>query len=111
MAGKGHLIFKHGKWFIVLSIPIGDKKHRQKWVQLKAKTETEAKKEQNLLWTDREHEEWVEPKKYGILLMSMTTGMRIGKVLGLRWQDLDLQKGRIYVNQKLEKKEIGNPEI
>jgi integrase len=238
MAGKGHLIFKHGKWFVVLSIPIGDKKYRQKWVQLKAKTEAEAKREQNLLWTDREREEWVEPKKvtvdecysrwidhlknrpkpagrrtieeyeriyknhikdtfghvliqkltakqirelietkdtqhkarrtydvlnaiitlafkdgdvkikenvckrltppllekvkhqtwdapqckrflrgakherdYGVFLASMTTGMRIGEVLGLRWQDVDLQKGRIYVNQKLEKKEIGNPEI
>jgi len=50
-------------------------------------------------------------RDYGVFLTLMTTGMRIGEVLGLTWDNVDLEKKIIYVNQKLEKKEIGNPEI
>lgn len=52
-----------------------------------------------------------EHRYYGVFLCAMTTGMRIGEVLGLRWQDVDMRNRIIYVNQKLEFKEPGNPEI
>ena len=48
---------------------------------------------------------------YGVFLCAMTTGMRIGEVLGLRWRDVDLKKRVISVRQTLEPKESGNPEI
>jgi integrase len=50
-------------------------------------------------------------RDYGVFLMAMTTGMRIGEVLGIRWQDIDLKNKQFKVNQKLEKKETGNSEI
>jgi len=238
VAGKGSLVEKNGKWYLVLSINEGGGKYRQKWLALKAKTKAEAKKEQNLIWAERERGEWVEPAKitvneiyerwiyhlrnrakpagrrtieeyekiyrnhirdylghvkiqkltakmvrelieskdsphkarrtydvlnamlnlaykdgdtgikenvckrltppklekgapaywtaeqckrflaalrdhryYAVFLCAMTTGMRIGEVLGLRWQDIDLRKKILYVNQKLEAKEKGNPKI
>ncbi|MCK9268434.1 MAG: site-specific integrase [Alkaliphilus sp.] len=38
---------------------------------------------------------------YGLFLCALTTGMRIGEVLGLRWSDIDLQGRKIYPRQKL----------
>jgi integrase len=239
MAGKGTLAFKNGKWYLVVLITEGPKNYRRKWIPLKAKTESEAKKERNIIWAEREKEEWIEPKKitindcyerwikhlksrtrpagrrtieeyeriyanhvkdalehvllqkltakqvrelieskdsqfkarrtydvlnaiinlayqdgdtgikenvcqrlkekpkiekrepriwnleeckaflnivkgnryYGVFLMAMTTGMRIGEVLGIRWSDVDIENKVFMVNQKLELKEIGNPEI
>jgi integrase len=240
MAGKGSLIEKKGKWYLVVNINDGGGNYRKKWLPLAAKTEAEAIKERNLTWADRERDEWIEPKKitindcfdrwikhlkerpkpagrrtieeytgayqkhikdtlgnvliqkltakqvrelieskdspfkarrvydilntminlvyrdgdtrlkenvcgrltppvvkgegkehktwnadqckkflkevrcqryYGVFLTAMTTGMRIGEVLGLRWQDADLKKKIISVEQKLEKKETGNPVI
>jgi integrase len=238
MAGKGSIVEKNGKFYDVISINLGNKKYKQKWISLDAKTYNDAVKERNKIWTDRERDEWIEPSKvtlnqcyepwikhlrnrpkpagrrtieeyirlyenhikdhlgsiplqkltakqireliesknsqykarrtydvmhaiielvrkdgdlglkenvckrldppkleeverkpwkaeqcktflkaarisrdYGVFLCAMTTGMRIGEVLGLRWQDVDLKKKELYVNQKLEKKEIGNPEI
>ncbi len=48
-----------------------------------------------------------ENRYYGIFLCSLTTGMRIGEVLGLRWQDVDPENKIINVCQKLEKKPKG----
>ncbi|MGC7879336.1 tyrosine-type recombinase/integrase [Desulforudis sp. 1190] len=31
------------------------------------------------------------------VLLALTTGMRLGEILGLRWQDVDLKKGRLTV--------------
>ena len=39
---------------------------------------------------------------YPIVLLAVTTGMRRGEVLGLRWKDLDLDKGFLQVSQTLE---------
>lgn len=239
MAGKGSLIYRNGSWYVAVHITLGKNKYKRKWVKLEAKSETEAIKERNLLWADRERGEWNEPSKvtldecyerwikhlrnrpkpagrrtieeyeriylnhikehlgfayiltittkqirelieskdsqfkarrtydvlnaifnlilqdgdtglkenpcqrlkdkpkieekppkfwtaeqcrrflkaaegnryYGVFLMAMTTGMRIGEVLGIRWQDIDLKNKKIMVNQKLELKEIGNPAI
>lgn len=35
--------------------------------------------------------------------LAITTGMRRGEILGLRWKDVDFQKGIIYVRQTLSK--------
>jgi integrase len=238
MAGKGTLVEKNGKYYLVISINDGSGKYRKKWLPLNAKTKPQAEKEQNKIWADREREIWNEPKNttlnecynrwishlknrpkpagrrtieeyermyknhikdhlgsvkiqklsakqirelieskdrqfkarrtydvihailelvykdgdtgikenvckrldppkiegverktwtadeckwflaevranryYGVFLMAMTTGMRIGEVLGIRWEDVDLKKKTLFINQKLEMKEVGNPDI
>jgi integrase len=40
---------------------------------------------------------------YILVLVAVTTGMRRGELLGLRWTDLDLKAGRLTVNQSLER--------
>jgi integrase len=37
------------------------------------------------------------------VLVGVTTGMRRGEILGLRWSDIDLGKGKLTVNQSLER--------
>jgi len=37
------------------------------------------------------------------ILVGVTTGMRRGEILGLRWSDIDLKAGRLTVNQSLER--------
>lgn len=47
------------------------------------------------------------PKNLGILL-TICTGMRIGEICGLRWEDIDLEKKVIKINRTIER--IYNPE-
>jgi integrase len=35
--------------------------------------------------------------------MAMMTGLRRGELLGLRWQDVDLESGVLYVRQTLQR--------
>ncbi|WML26248.1 site-specific integrase [Neobacillus sp. OS1-33] len=45
---------------------------------------------------------------YSIYLTAIYTGMRRGEVLGLRWQDVDLENNVIYVRQSLQEvKKVG----
>ena len=37
------------------------------------------------------------------ILVGVTTGMRRGEILGLRWSDIDLKAGELTVNQSLER--------
>src|SRR5262245_34721814 len=37
------------------------------------------------------------------MLVAVTTGMRRGELLGLRWSDIDLKAARLTVNQSLER--------
>jgi integrase len=37
------------------------------------------------------------------VLVGVTTGMRRGEILGLRWSDVDLKAGKLTVNQSLER--------
>jgi integrase len=37
------------------------------------------------------------------VLVSVTTGIRRGELLGLRWSDIDLKAARLTVNQSLER--------
>ncbi|MFA2814969.1 tyrosine-type recombinase/integrase [Bacillus paranthracis] len=40
------------------------------------------------------------PTRYYIgYLMAVLTGMRQGEILGLRWKDVDLENGIIYIRQ------------
>lgn len=43
-------------------------------------------------------------RHYAAFLLAATTGMRRGEVLGLRWRDADLTKGKLTVSQSL----VGN---
>ena len=38
---------------------------------------------------------------YPVFFVMMTTGMRVGEITGLRWRDVDLEKGIISVNHTL----------
>lgn len=41
-------------------------------------------------------------REFGILLC-LSTGMRIGELCGLQWQDLDLQQGELHVRRTIER--------
>jgi integrase len=41
------------------------------------------------------------------ILLAVTTGMRRGEILGVRWQDLDLDAATLSVRQSLEQTKIG----
>lgn len=39
---------------------------------------------------------------YAMILLAVTTGMRMGEILGLRWCDVDIRKHEISINQNLQ---------
>lgn len=41
--------------------------------------------------------------RYPIILIAVTTGMRMGEILGLRWCDIDLVKNELHVKHTLSK--------
>lgn len=41
-------------------------------------------------------------KYYPFLLLAFTSGMRLGELLGLRWQDIDMKNNQVSVNQNLQ---------
>ncbi|GIM45915.1 site-specific integrase [Collibacillus ludicampi] len=57
------------------------------------------------VWNEEEVKRFLEVAKddryYVAFLLAITTGMRKGEILGLRWQDVDLEKGIISVRQTL----------
>jgi len=52
---------------------------------------------QQFLKTAREH----EPRLYIAFHLALLTGMRQGEILGLRWQDVEFERGNIVVRQTL----------
>jgi integrase len=60
---------------------------------------------ETMTWTPAQLRAFLETvdgdRLYPLILLAATTGMRRGEVLGLRWQDLDLEAGRIAVRQTL----------
>ncbi len=70
------------------------------------------KKVKHSVWSADEAKKFLDNTKgtreYGIFLCCLTTGMRIGEVLGLRWQDIDLENKIININQTLEEKTKGD---
>jgi len=46
---------------------------------------------------------YVEDRPYGLLLQTaFYTGMRLGELLGLRWRDVDVEAGLIFVRQQYD---------
>lgn len=41
-------------------------------------------------------------RMYTALLLAVTTGMRLGEILGVRWKDIDLTGGIVHVRQNLQ---------
>jgi integrase len=41
------------------------------------------------------------------VLLAVTTGLRRGELVGLRWQDVDLEAGKLAVRQSLELTKAG----
>ena len=46
--------------------------------------------------------ELTESLLFAPVLMAVTTGLRRGEILALRWKDVNFDEGRITVNQSLE---------
>jgi integrase len=44
---------------------------------------------------------------YPVVLLGLSTGMRRGEMLALRWKDVDLEGGRLRVEQSLEQTKVG----
>ncbi len=56
---------------------------------------------EQLLSVARDH------RLYGLYLLYWTTGARRGELLGLRWADLDLQSGMMYLKRQLNRRSAG----
>jgi integrase len=65
------------------------------------------------VWTAEEAKKFLKQasgtREYGIFLCGLTTGMRIGEILGLRWEDIDFKAKTITIIQTLEEKIKGDP--
>jgi integrase len=60
------------------------------------------KKEMEVWEVDEAHEFLKVAEKdryYAVFLLALTTGMRQGEILGLRWKDVDLEAGVVAVTQ------------
>jgi len=40
---------------------------------------------------------------HGFFAVALSTGMRLGELLGVRWQDIDLERGRLTVQQTVQR--------
>ncbi|MED0680652.1 tyrosine-type recombinase/integrase [Aneurinibacillus thermoaerophilus] len=49
-----------------------------------------------------------EDRHYIAFLLAITTGMRKGEILGLRWKDIDLERGTLSVRQTFTRAEKGH---
>ena len=47
--------------------------------------------------------------RYSLYVLALTTGMRQSELLGLRWQDVDLELGMVQVRTTLQGKELVEP--
>src|SRR5437016_10356343 len=44
-----------------------------------------------------------------MVMLAVLTGLRVGEILGLRWQDLDLERGELRVEQAVYRGSLGTP--
>jgi integrase len=73
-------------------------------VAVKVKLPKLNKKEMSV-WNEKEVNNFLNVAKadpsYIVFYLALTTGMRQGEILGLRWKDVDLDKGLINIKQTL----------
>jgi integrase len=89
----------------------------QKNVASFADNKPKVKRKQVDVWDEFEVKRFLEfvsganTRYYTALHLAIATGMRQGEILGLRWQDVDLVRRQITVNQTLshDGKEFGQP--
>lgn len=43
------------------------------------------------------------------ILVGLRTGLRLGEIMGLRWEDMDLVTGRLVVNRTVSRGRVGSP--
>lgn len=48
-----------------------------------------------------------EGRYFAVYYLALTTGMRRGEILGLRWQDLDFERGTLSINKSLVRVKSG----
>lgn len=62
-------------------------------------------KEELIVWNEHEVQSFlkaVQDSRYSIVFhIALVTGMRQGELLGLRWKDVDLEKGHLAISQTL----------
>lgn len=62
-------------------------------------------------WTPEEAARFLEAiqedRLYALFYVALGTGLRRGELLGLRWQDVDLNEGRLTVRQEIVRKSKG----
>lgn len=62
-------------------------------------------------WTPEEAAQFLEAiqedRLYALFYVALGTGLRRGELLGLRWQDVDLNEGRLTVRQEIVRKSKG----
>lgn len=62
-------------------------------------------KKEMLVWDEKEIEQFLKvaqaDRLYIAFLLAITTGMRQGEILGLRWKDIDFESGILYIRQTL----------
>jgi len=46
-------------------------------------------------------------RRYPLYVLALLTGMRQGELLGLRWEDIDLERGVVHVNRTLQRTRAG----
>src|SRR5690606_7370402 len=63
------------------------------------------------VWTDNEVIQFLQEargsKFYPAFYLAITTGMRIGELLGLKWSDVDLERGVISIRRTLQRTSEG----
>lgn len=71
---------------------------------LKVKLPKSNKKEM-IVWSEEELNKFLSKAKevdyFIVFFLALTTGMRQGEILGLRWKDIDFEKGLINIKQTL----------
>lgn len=50
-----------------------------------------------------------EPEWRALLLVALRTGLRLGELIGLKWSDVDLQRGQVHVRRTVWRGQEGSP--
>lgn len=79
----------------------------------KPEDETPLREPEPLSWTDRDHLEGVFqnnfPLAYPLVVWGFRTGLRIGELFALKWEDIDFHNRQIYVQRNIVQGKITTP--